>query len=309
MEFSHHEALGVLVTKLKAEIAQIRRMLSKHHTDTRGLKDREESLLLLVAELTPELRRLRALKDLEPANPGSLPKGASASPEIWRGLSDEFSSLSAEQRALRSTRDVWLSAQPSEYGKDTDCGLWCLSGGLNEDFKARFMLISTRAGVALGSPADTKPIEYWLSHTARFLTSRRSNQVETRIASEYGVSRETIRFPKASIASELYCAQLEKEALEQSSRTAAVHNAQPSRLSSLGSNGDVQREAVIAKVKNPQKYTVLTIAEVGIYFGVKARTVYRWRKQGDLRSSARRGSITISSVISLQKKRARKLPK
>lgn len=68
------------------------------------------------------------------------------------------------------------------------------------------------------------------------------------------------------------------------------------------------REAVIKKAQNPHKYNVLSIREAALYFEVQPRTIYRWRLEGDLRAGARRGSITIESILKLEKRRSRKRP-
>ena len=62
-----------------------------------------------------------------------------------------------------------------------------------------------------------------------------------------------------------------------------------------------QREAVIAKVQAPSKYTLLTIPEAALYFEAKPRTIYRWRNGGKLRDGAKRGTITIASVKKLER--------
>jgi hypothetical protein len=66
------------------------------------------------------------------------------------------------------------------------------------------------------------------------------------------------------------------------------------------------REAVIKKVQNPNRYNTLSITEAALYFEVQPRTIHRWSLKGDLRAGARRGSITIESILKLEKKRSRK---
>lgn len=55
------------------------------------------------------------------------------------------------------------------------------------------------------------------------------------------------------------------------------------------------REAVIKKVQNPDKYSILSIQEAALYFEVQPRTIHRWSAQRDLIPGGRRGSITIES--------------
>jgi hypothetical protein len=66
------------------------------------------------------------------------------------------------------------------------------------------------------------------------------------------------------------------------------------------------REVVISKVQNPQAHTILSIPEAALYFEVQSRTIHRWKDTGELKSGARRGSITIESILAWQKKRSRK---
>jgi len=67
-----------------------------------------------------------------------------------------------------------------------------------------------------------------------------------------------------------------------------------------------RRQAVIKKVRNPETFTVLSTAEVSLYFEVEPRTVYRWMSSGKLRAGGRSGTITIESVIRFEKTRSRK---
>jgi hypothetical protein len=66
------------------------------------------------------------------------------------------------------------------------------------------------------------------------------------------------------------------------------------------------RAAAIRKVQNPHAYTILTIPEATRYFEVQPRTVHRWLDGGKLKSGARRGSVTIESILRWEKKRSRK---
>lgn len=73
-----------------------------------------------------------------------------------------------------------------------------------------------------------------------------------------------------------------------------------------GDSEQKSRETVIKKVQNPQAHTILSIREAALYFEVQPRSVYRWREAGELRSGARRGSITIESIEKWENKRSRK---
>jgi hypothetical protein len=75
-----------------------------------------------------------------------------------------------------------------------------------------------------------------------------------------------------------------------------------------GSADEVRREAIIKRVQNPQSNTILSVEQSALYFGVTPRTVHRWTDEGKLRRGARRGSITIESILRWEKKRSRKRP-
>ena len=75
-----------------------------------------------------------------------------------------------------------------------------------------------------------------------------------------------------------------------------------------GSADELRCEAIIKKVQSPQTHTILSVEESALYFGVRPRTVHRWTDEGKLRRGARRGSITIESILRWQKKRSRKHP-
>ena len=70
-----------------------------------------------------------------------------------------------------------------------------------------------------------------------------------------------------------------------------------------------RREAVIRKIRNSHTNTIVSVMEAALYFEVEGRTIYRWTDDGDLKKGARRGSITIESILQWETKRSRKGPK
>jgi hypothetical protein len=74
------------------------------------------------------------------------------------------------------------------------------------------------------------------------------------------------------------------------------------------SSEEARREAIIKKVQNPQIYVTLSIPDAALYFEVTSRTIHRWKDDGNLKSGARRGSITIESIRRWENKRSRKRP-
>lgn len=73
-------------------------------------------------------------------------------------------------------------------------------------------------------------------------------------------------------------------------------------------NVRLRREAIIKQLQNPQSNTIISTPDAALYFGVKPRTIYRWKAKGKLKSGTRRGSITIESVLRLINKRSKRLP-
>ncbi len=192
------------------------------------------------------------------------------------------------------------------------CGQWELSKSIHENFRERFEVEATRAGIALGSNLTGELLALWLHHVFSDLLQHKSKLL-------FAATEEGGVIVRVCEASALYCARLEKKALVKGRGSART----PIQGSVVGSSStevevgrpdmapddprnETQREAVIKKVQNPHKYKVLSILEAALYFEVQPRTIYRWSLEGDLRAGARRGSITIESVLKLEKRRSRK---
>jgi hypothetical protein len=211
-----------------------------------------------------------------------------------------------------NTGDRWLRAFVDYKDRTIACGQWHLSEGVNESFHERFEVEATRAGIAIGSTVSVEARDVWLHHVFSDLLEHKSKLL-------FAASKDSGIVVRACEASALYCARLEKQALLEgrglvspkfqgsvvdSSATEVGASRQAEAPDDPGN--DTQREAVIKKVKNPQKFNVLSIPEAALYFEVQARTIYRWSLKGDLRAGARRGSITIDSVLKFEKRRSRK---
>jgi hypothetical protein len=244
----------------------------------------------------------------------TVPSSARAqTPDIWRNLHERFRELSEEELTLvpRNIGDRWLRAYVDYKHDATACGHWHLSEGVNESFRERFEVEATRAGIAVGSEMTGEPLTIWLHHVFSDLLGHKS-------ALLFAGTEEGGIILRVAEASAIFSARLEKQALIDGRNTSATRADQSQAdgaqqtAEAVQSGGATQqqaiREAAIKKVKNPDKYTSLTTPEAAAYFQVQPRTIYRWTTDGDLRSGARRGSITIDSVIRLEKKRARKPP-
>ena len=234
-------------------------------------------------------------------------------PDFWRSLHETFRALAEEELRLASyNRDRWLRAYVDYQDKTIECGQWHLSGGVNETFRERFEVEATRAGIALSSTVSGEAGDVWLHYVFLDLLDHKSRLLSV-ATPEGGIIERVCE------GSALYCARLEKRALVEgriSTASAVQSSAVASSSTEVGARprvslpddprDEARREAVIKKVQNPNRHTVLTIAEAVLYFEVKPRTIYRWYSKGILRSGGRRGSITIDSVVKLEKKRSRK---
>jgi len=235
-------------------------------------------------------------------------------PDVWRSLHDRFKALSNEELNLapRNSGDRWLRAY-AEYGDKTkECGQWHLSDSIHENFRERFEVEATRAGIVLSSHPTGEPLTLWLHHVFYDLLRHKSKLL-------MGANEEGGVIIRVCEASALYCARREKQALIESRKRPVEAEGQSQPVDSGPANGlirqditpqdpreDTIREAVIRKVQNPHLYTVLSIPEAAAYFEVEPRTIHRWTLESDLRRGARRGSITIESVLRLEKTRSRK---
>jgi hypothetical protein len=234
-------------------------------------------------------------------------------PDVWRSLHEIFRELAEEELRLapRNTGDRWLRAYVDYKDRRVACGQWHLSEGVNESFHGRFEVEATRAGIALRSTVSGEAGDVWLHHVFLDLLEHKSKLL-------FAASKDGGTIVRACEASALYCARLEKQALIEGQRSGASAVEGSAVLSSTEvvagrpdtaadePRKDTQREAVMKKVQNPHKFNVLSIQEAALYFDVQPRSIYRWSLAGDLRAGARRGSITIESILKLEKRRSRR---
>lgn len=228
--------------------------------------------------------------------------------DVWHNLHDRFEALAVEERTLapQNSGDRWLRAYVDYTNKMNECGQWNLSASIHENFRERFEVEATRAGIALGSSLTAEPLTLWLHRLFRDLLHHKSKFL-------FASSEEGGIIVRVCEASALYCARLEKQALIEG-RTRPTEKgvptsvAQTAAITSDEPRKENLREAVIKKVKNPHLYNSLSTPEAAVYFEVEPRTIHRWTAEGDLKRGARRGSITIESVLRLERSRSRKRP-
>lgn len=85
-------------------------------------------------------------------------------------------------------------------------GCWVL-GSTSESLQARFELLATKSGLALGSPLGTLPLQYWLHRLFLDLRANDSNHTRT----YNGTAGFIVRLFEASAN---YCARLDRRVLE-----------------------------------------------------------------------------------------------
>jgi hypothetical protein len=158
-------------------------------------------------------------------------------PEVWRSFHDKFKVLADEELAgaPHNAGDRWLRAYVSYDGEGGECGLWHVSAGLNEGFRARFEVEATRAGLALGPSPSTKPLDRWLHHVFWDLSERKSNLL-------FAANDDGGIIVRVCEASSTYCARLEKEALEsQGEKQQEVSPKRPEPASSFSKQSTIKR--------------------------------------------------------------------
>jgi hypothetical protein len=271
-----------------------------------------------LAKQVPSQSEVRVEERSAPAEtlptPVAAPVAGTPASELWRAFHEKFRALAEEELRLapHNTGDRWLHAYVDYKDRTIACGQWHLSEGVNESFHERFEVEATRAGIALKSTVAGDAGDVWLHHVFIDLLEHKSKLL-------FAATKDGGIVLRVCEASALYCARLEKQALV-AGRGSAGSAVEGSVVGSTSTEEGVirrdtaaddprketQREAVIKKVQNPHKFNVLSIQEAALYFDVQPRSIYRWILNGDLRAGARRGSITIESILKLEKRRSRK---
>lgn len=170
--------------------------------------------------------------------------GAATKPDIWRDFRNQFEALAREERERRAGEsDRFLRAycnyedhpEGLERGKPEqglvcliakpEYGLWMLGDGLDENFRERFDVLGTRAGIARGTPLREAALDYWLHNLYQNLLENKSREL-------FAVDKKGGMILHVCEASATYCSRLEKNALETSSpaklQITSIHEVEPS---------------------------------------------------------------------------------
>jgi hypothetical protein len=139
-------------------------------------------------------------------------------PDLWRSFHDRFKALAEEEITLapQNSGDRWLRAYVDYKDRTKTFGEWNLSESIHENFRERFEVEATRAGIVLGSDLTGEPLTLWL-HNLFFDLLQHKSKLLFAATEEGGV------IVRVCEASAIYCARLEKQTLiEGRKRPAAI---------------------------------------------------------------------------------------
>jgi hypothetical protein len=129
----------------------------------------------------------------------------------WKRFHNEFMALMEEEDRIVRQRDLgdWFQGHVI-YGESGEFGSWSLANSATESLQARFELLATEAGIALGSPPGTLPRVYWLHRL--FADLRANNSQHIRI---YDIANGTGGIIERLLeASATFCSRLDRRSLE-----------------------------------------------------------------------------------------------
>jgi hypothetical protein len=142
----------------------------------------------------------------------------------WKQLGDQFKALMEEEDRLAHER---ISGERCyayvACGQSGESSYW-VEGIAAERLQARFELVATEAGIALGCPPGTSPQTYWLNRLFLDLSANDSN-----FSRMYGANGVIERLFEAS---NMYCTRLDRRELEKTfiQEDGADSNATPDRF-------------------------------------------------------------------------------
>jgi hypothetical protein len=131
----------------------------------------------------------------------------------WKKFQNDFKALMDEEDRIVQQRQPkeWLYAYFT-FQDSGELGSCSILNNTSESLLARFELLATEAGLALGSPPGTSPLEYWLH--CLFLELRASDSGLIRVYSDVNGILERL-----CEASAIYCARLDRRWLEKAARS------------------------------------------------------------------------------------------
>jgi antitoxin component HigA of HigAB toxin-antitoxin module len=126
----------------------------------------------------------------------------------WKRLHSEFKALMEEEDRIVRERGLkdWFHGAVTN-GESGEFGCWSFASSATESLQARFELLATEAGIALGSPPTTSSQFYWLHRLFADLRANKSQHL--RIYDDAGVFIDRL-----FEASSIFCARLDRQWLE-----------------------------------------------------------------------------------------------
>src|SRR5579872_1281158 len=153
------------------------------------------------------LRQTEAAAEESTSQFEGLSDKASKNVDSWSFFYTSFERLSREERAasLKGKNDRRVSASSTGEMKE-----WVLRTGINENFHARLTLLLTQAGAKLGAPEGWMKLNYWVQRLYLELQRSRSKLLFAPIQED----PKCVSIESVCEASAIFCAQLEREAVE-----------------------------------------------------------------------------------------------
>jgi len=181
------------------------------------------------------------------ANPEKLRTETSF--EAWKKRYSGFEALmEAEDLIVRERVPVTRCYGYVTFGEAGEVDCW-LEDIPTEDLGARFELVATQSGLALGCPPGTSPIKFWFHHLFLHLSAIESNHLRM-FSGTVGVIERVFG------ACATYCVRLEQLALERDAdipaRFAETAESQPSITSEM-SESEKPAKVPLGPAKDPEK--------------------------------------------------------
>jgi len=141
-----------------------------------------------------------------------------ADSELWQRISSDFAKLADEEKGTSKHPLSVMATQEANH--PTDLATWSIHNSHSENFTARFELLASQAGKALGPlPSGAAPFQYWLHRLYQHLREERSRHTHCQVYTSRNdtgdqISVECPLIEIACEASSTFCLRLQKRALE-----------------------------------------------------------------------------------------------
>jgi hypothetical protein len=175
-----------------------------------------------------------------------------------------------------------------------ECGLWILSEGINENLRERVQTLGARAGVVLGCPKATDPLDFWLH---RLALDSRLNDSSLFFGEEKSQDGIILRFCEGSA---IFCSRLERKALKATASSPEEEPRRDRRLkATISSHSAARRMEAYLESKG------IGQTAFAVRVGTTDRTLRAFRKTGTVRrdifeSIATAMGVTKEALLKLE---------